>query len=233
MFASEPYSRTELRLVDPRLAGPDEDVVGIGDDLSTGSLIRAYRHGIFPWPMDEDFPLLWFCPPERAVLDFERLRVPSRLARLWRNCPFRFTIDQTFADVIAACRDAYRPGQAGTWITEPLLKAYCLLHEQGYAHSVEAWDDAGALVGGLYGVAVDGVFSGESMFHIASNASKLAVLYLVDNLKSRGAEWIDIETMTPHFAALGATLIPRDEFLDRLETTHSRGLRLFDQTGVL
>jgi leucyl/phenylalanyl-tRNA--protein transferase len=177
----------------------------------------------------DGFPLLpWFCPPERAVLDFDRLHVPGRLARLRRSCALHYTIDRAFEDVMTRCREVFRPGQDGTWITEEMLAAYTQLHRLGYAHSVEAWDGDGALVGGLYGVSVDGVFTGESMFHLVPNASKLALLFLVDHLRARGLDWIDIETMTPHFKALGATLISRDDFLDRLEATHARRLQIFD-----
>ncbi|HEX5324159.1 MAG TPA: leucyl/phenylalanyl-tRNA--protein transferase [Capsulimonadaceae bacterium] len=217
----------QLRVIDPRAAAEDEDVVGIGDDLSPETLLWAYRQGIFPWPMD-DLPLLWFCPPQRAVLEFKNLKIPDRLAREKRNCGLSFTIDHAFDRVIAACRHIARPGQEGTWITEEMVAAYTELHRRGNVHSVEAWDTAGALAGGLYGVAVDGLFSGESMFHLVPNASKLAFLYLADHLRSRGADWLDIQTMTPHFAALGATFIPRNDFLDRLDTVHARNLQLFD-----
>jgi leucyl/phenylalanyl-tRNA--protein transferase len=211
--------------VPPRLAG-DAEVVGIGDDLSVQALQDAYGQGIFPWPI-RGYPLLWFCPPRRAVLDFDRLHVPARLARLRRRTALTFTLDRAFDGVIAACRQSARPRQEGTWITPPMLRAYRSLHRAGFAHSVEAWDEAGILVGGLYGVAVGGVFSGESMFHHAPNTSKLALLFLVDHLRARGLGWMDIQVMTPHLAALGAHEIPRDEFLDRLETEHARGLRLF------
>ena len=211
--------------VPPRLAG-DAEVVGVGDDLSVLALHDAYHQGIFPWPIT-GYPLLWFCPPQRAVLDFDRLHVPDRLARLRRNTTLTFTIDQDFNDVIAACRRSPRPNQDGTWITLPMLRAYHTFHQAGYAHSVEAWDEAGALVGGLYGVAVGGVFSGESMFHLAPNASKLALLFLIDHLHRRGLGWMDIQMMTPHMAALGAHEVLRDAFLDRLEAEHTRGLQLF------
>ncbi len=108
-----------------------------------------------------------------------------------------------------------------------MLRAYKELHEAGFAHSVEAWDEAGQLAGGLYGVSVDGIFAGESMFHRVPNASKLALLHLVDHLDARGLDWLDIEMMTPHMEALGATLLPRDVFLDRLEAARRRGLELF------
>ena len=209
----------------PRLAG-DAEVIGIGDDLSVTALHDAYYEGVFPWPVP-GYPLLWFCPPQRAVLDFDRLHIPARLARLRRHTALTFTLDRAFDGVIAACRHSPRPNQEGTWITPPMLRAYCALHRAGYAHSVEAWDEAGLLVGGLYGVAVGGVFSGESMFHQAPNASKLALLFLRDHLQSHGLGWMDIQVMTPHMAVLGAHEITRDGFLDRLETEHGRGLTLF------
>ena len=211
--------------VPPRLAG-DAEVVGVGDDLSVESLHGAYSQGIFPWPIP-GYPLLWFCPPQRAVLDFDRLHVPERLARLRRSTALTFTIDRAFDAVIAACRRSPRPGQAGTWITPPMIRAYRALHQAGYAHSVEAWDEVDTLVGGLYGVAAGGVFGGESMFHTAPNASKLALLFLIDHLRARGLGWIDIQMMTPHMAVLGAHEVPRDEFLDRLDVEHARGLNLF------
>ena len=214
-----------LQYLPPRLAG-DAEVVAVGDDLSPETLIWAYGQGIFPWPIT-GYPLLWFCPPLRAVLDFDRLHVPERLARVRRNTKLTFTIDTAFDQVIAACRQSPRPGQAGTWITPPMQAAYRMLHRLGYAHSVEAWNAHAELVGGLYGVSVGGVFCGESMFHRASNASKLALLFLCDHLKARGLGWIDIQVMTPHLAALGAHEIPRTDFLDRLEREQPRGLTLF------
>ncbi len=198
----------------PRLAGRQE-IVGIGGVMTVETLLTAYRQGIFPWPHAE-YPLLWFCPAARAVLDFDRLRVPPRLARQRRNTPLAFTIDRDFAAVIHACRDTPRPGSGGTWITADIVDAYLRLHEAGYAHSVEVWNEAGTLVGGLYGVAVGGVFSGESMFHTVSNASKLALLFLVEHLSARGAAWMDIQQLTPHMEALGAHELPRSVFLNRL-----------------
>jgi leucyl/phenylalanyl-tRNA--protein transferase len=214
------------RFIDPRRSGP-EGVVGIGGGLSPATLRAAYRRGIFPWPV-EGLPLLWFCPPERAVLDFTRLHVARRLARARRASRLTFTIDRAFDDVIAACRDAPRPGQRGTWITRAMLEAYRALHRAGGAHSVEAWDESGALVGGIYGVDVDGAFAGESMFHAVSDASKLALLYLVDHLRSRGLDWMDIQMTTTVTESLGAVYVPRDAFLERLRETRARGLVLFD-----
>lgn len=216
-----------LRVIDPRQAG-EKEVVGVGNDLSVEVLTWAYRHGIFPWPIP-DTPLLWFCPPQRAILDFADLHIPRRLARRARHAGLCFTLDADFPAVIGACRHAQRPGQDGTWITLPLLRAYIALHEAGYAHSVEAWDAQGHLVGGLYGVSVDGAFAGESMFHRVPDASKLALLHLIAHLQVQGLDWIDIQMMTPHMAALGARLVSRATFLDRLETTRNEGRRFRDK----
>jgi leucyl/phenylalanyl-tRNA--protein transferase len=215
-----------LRVIDPRQAG-NQDIVGIGDDLSVETLVWAYRNGIFPWPMPIS-PLFWFCPPQRAILDFVNLHIPRRLARRQHHAGMTFTIDQDFPAVIAACQRAPRPQQDGTWITPAMMRAYTDLHRAGYAHSAEAWDAEGHLVGGVYGVSVEGCFAGESMFHQVPDASKLALLYLIVHLQSRGLTWIDIQMMTPHMAALGAVLIPRDVFLDRLEATRHKRLQAFD-----
>lgn len=215
-----------LRFPDPRGATP-EGIVAFGGDLHPDTLRLAYSQGIFPWP-HEGLPLLWFCPAERAIIDFSRIHIPKRLARQRKNSGLTFTIDNAFDDVIEACRDAYRPGQGGTWITPQMLSAYKRFHREGQAHSVEAWDEAGNLVGGVYGVDAGGVFSAESMFYRQSGASKLALLHLFDHLAARGAEWMDIQMMTPHMEALGAVLIPRDDFLRRLRAAQAKRLVLFD-----
>ena len=213
-----------IQFPDPRTASP-EGIVAIGGDLHPDSIMGAYRQGIFPWPV-EKLPLLWFSPPERGVLEFADLHVPRRLARVRRQSPLRFTVDQAFAPVIRACADTPRPGQRGTWITAAVAMAYVRLHRMGVAHSVEAWDGHG-LVGGIYGVEVDGAFAAESMFYHQPNASKLALLSLIDHLKARGLDWMDIQTLTPHMARLGGKTISRDEFLAKLQATRARGLRLF------
>jgi leucyl/phenylalanyl-tRNA--protein transferase len=214
-----------VQFPDPRTASP-EGIVAIGGDLGPTSVIAAYRQGIFPWPVDK-LPLLWFSPPERGVLEFRNLHIPRSLARARKQCPLRFSIDEAFGRVIRRCADTPRPGQQGTWITPGIVAAYLRLHRMGIAHSVEAWrgDD---LCGGLYGVDVVGAFAAESMFYSVPNASKLAVLHLAEHLGDRGLDWIDIQTLTPHMARLGARAIPRDEFLLRLQETRRRGLRLFD-----
>ncbi|GIW41400.1 MAG: leucyl/phenylalanyl-tRNA--protein transferase [Candidatus Binatia bacterium] len=213
-----------FRFPDPRSASP-EGIVAVGGDLHPESLLVAYRQGIFPWPV-EGFPMLWFCPEKRAVLDFGELHVPRSLARARKRCTLEFTIDRAFPEVIRACAETPRRGQVGTWITPEVIEAYTRLHRLGFAHSAEAWR-GDRLVAGLYGVDVDGAFSAESMFHRESNASKLVLLFLVDYLKSRGLDWIDIQVITPHLRLLGAKEIDRDSFLERLRRTRARGLRLF------
>ncbi len=201
--------------ISPRDAG-ESDIVGVGGPLTSEALRVAYAAGIFPWPMT-GYPLLWFCPHARAVLDFDRLHIPRRLARIRKITNLSFTRDQAFDEVVAACRRTPRSGQSGTWITLEMLRAYQEFHRLGYAHSVEAWDESGLLVGGVYGVLVNGYFSGESMFHLAPNASKLALLFLIDHLAYLGIRWLDCQMLTPHMVALGAHEISRDEFLDRIE----------------
>ncbi|HVO22245.1 MAG TPA: leucyl/phenylalanyl-tRNA--protein transferase [Candidatus Margulisiibacteriota bacterium] len=209
---------------DPRSANP-EGVVAIGGDLHPESLLLAYRQGIFPWPV-EGLPLLWFSPAERGVLEFAHLHVARSLARARKRTALRFTIDAAFAAVIRACADTPRPAQNGTWITPQIVAAYTRLHRMGIAHSVEAWNGA-RLVGGIYGVDVDGAFAAESMFYHEPYASKLALLYLVDHLRRHGLDWLDIQVLTPHLARLGARPLPRDEFLEKLRRTRARGLCLF------
>ena len=214
---------------DPRLTD-EEGLLALGGDLHPESLLLAYRQGIFPWP-HEGMPLAWFSPPERAILESSRLRINRSLAKAARQSGLRFTIDQAFDRVIQACAESPRPGQEGTWITPAMLRAYRELSRRGHAHSVEAWNASGELVGGIYGVDPGGAFSAESMFYRQPSASKLALLHLMEHVAVRGLDWIDIQVMTPHLEALGARLVPREEFLGRLGSELGRGLKLFPTLG--
>lgn len=211
---------------DPRTAGPD-GLVAVGGDLHPETLLLAYRSGIFPWP-SPGLPMLWFSPPERGILDFAHLHVPRSLRAARRRSELRFTFDTAFAEVIRGCAATPRPGQDGTWITTGIEAAYVQLHRLGVAHSVEAWHGR-RLVGGLYGVDIDGAFAAESMFYREPNASKLALLHFVGHLRRRGLDWLDIQMLTPHLERLGAEAIPREEFLARLQRTRARRLRLFER----
>lgn len=203
-----------------------KDIVSFGDELSVDNLRNAYRLGIFPWHVD-GVPLPWYCPEKRAILEFSELHVPKSLERAQRKNPFTFTIDEDFRSVIENCSHVVRAGENGTWITAEFIDSYVALHKAGMAHSVEAWDADGKLVGGVYGVDAGGVFCGESMFHKVSNASKLALLFLIEHLKMRHSTWIDAQVMTPHIKALGAKEIRRKEFLQKLKMTQELGLKLF------
>lgn len=204
------------------------DIIGFGGDLSLENLTDAYRKGIFPWHID-GMPLPWFCPERRAVLEFSELRVPRSLAKERRKGKFTFTIDKAFDRVIVKCSQTKRPGQHGTWITPEFIGAYKALRRAGIAHSVEAWDADGNLAGGLYGVDAGGAFCGESMFYVEPNASKLALLYLIDHLHERGSTWLDAQVMTPHMEALGAKEIGRRDFLNKLKEAQRRNLTLFEK----
>jgi len=202
------------------------DVVAFGVPLTIDTAREAYQKGIFPWHTD-GIPLPWHCPERRAVIIFDELKVPRSLAKVRKHGEFTFTIDQAFERVMSECSRMPRPGQGGTWITDRFVEVYTELHRQGIAHSVEAWDTDGELAGGLYGVDAGGVFCGESMFFKRSNASKLALLYLIDHLREQGSPFLDAQVMTPHMEAFGARLVSRARFLEMLRRVQARKLVLF------
>lgn len=202
------------RLPDPA-AADEHGVVGIGADLEPGTLLAAYRSGLFPMGLGGrgEEPMGWWSPDPRGVLPLDGLRVSRSLRRSCRELEVR--VDTAFAEVVAACAD---PDRDGAWITSPIASAYGRLHELGWAHSVEVWDDD-ELVGGLYGVATGGLFAGESMFHRRTDASKAALVALVDLLREDGEpdRLLDVQWTTDHLASLGAVDVPRPDYLRRLE----------------
>jgi leucyl/phenylalanyl-tRNA--protein transferase len=197
----------------PATAADELGVVGVGADLEPGTLLAAYRRGLFPMPLEglHGGPIAWWSPDPRGILPLDGLR---RTRSLRRSCArYEVRVDTAFAEVVAACADRRRPG---AWITREVAAAYQRLHELGWAHSVEAWDDEG-LAGGLYGLAVDGLFAGESMFHHRTDASKVALVGLVDLLAADGVpRLLDVQWATAHLRALGAVEVPRAEYLERL-----------------
>lgn len=195
---------------DPRLA-PGDAPLAIGDDLSPATLLEAYEQGIFPWP-DGFGAVFWWSPDPRTVFRVGTVHRSRSLRRRMRTGGFTTTIDTAFDAVMAAC--AVRPRE-GTWITPAMRDAYGRLHRMGRAHSVEVWRD-GDLVGGLYGISVGGVFTGESMFHTATDASKVALVALDEHLSARGFALIDAQLQTDHLTSMGAVEIPRAVFLDVL-----------------
>lgn len=198
---------------DPNLAGP-EGLLAMGGDLSTGRLLTAYGQGIFPW-YNEDSPILWWSPHPRLVLFPAELHVPRRLQRTMRQGRFTVGMDADFAGVIRACAATRRNYGPGTWLLPEMQEAYTRLFELGYAHSCEV-RQGGELVGGIYGVALGRAFFGESMFHQASDASRVALVSLVRFLDLQGFHLMDCQQTTPHMLAWGAREIPRPEFTKRL-----------------
>ncbi len=184
-------------------------LLAVGGDLSPERLLTSYREGIFPWYADGE-PILWWSPDPRFVLFPAELHVSRSMKQFLKKGTVRITFDRAFRKVISACRKP-RPGQNGTWITREMLEAYCALHDLGYAHSVEVWQET-RLAGGLYGISLGRAFFGESMFSAIPNASKAALITLVENLGRRGFDLIDCQVETAHLAGLGARPIPRSEF---------------------
>ena len=195
----------------PPELGDAQGLVGVGGDLSPGTLVRAYSEGVFPWYNEGD-PILWWSPDPRAVIELDGLHVSRRLARTIRSGKFRVTVNRCFTRVMRACGDT-RP--EGTWVTGDMLAAYTELHRRGFAHSLEVWQDE-ELAGGIYGVAVGGLFAGESMFHYKTDASKVALVSLVERLRERGYVLFDVQMTTDHTERMGAVEIARDEYLERL-----------------
>ncbi|QDV73418.1 leucyl/phenylalanyl-tRNA--protein transferase [Botrimarina mediterranea] len=217
MAASRSKAKPGSRFPDPRLADP-EGLVAVGGRMEPEWLLDAYRHGVFPWPTGEDDPLLWWSPDPRCILPLDGFKASSRLRRRMRSGRFAVTFDQDFAGVMHGC--ATGPGrEGGTWITKAIRTAYARLHRLGHAHSVETWimeGDSRRLVGGVYGVAVGGLFAAESMFHRETDASKVALASLVQHLNERGFRLLDIQQWTAHTGSLGAAEVSRDDYLDRL-----------------
>lgn len=201
------FPPVELALREPN------GLLAVGGDLSPTRIISAYRHGIFPW-FSANQPILWWSPNPRAVLFPEQLHVSQSLRKTIKKERYSITLDQDFNGVIHACA-APRHASNGTWITPQMINAYCELHRQGLAHSVEAWHN-GILVGGLYGIALGKVFFGESMFSQATDASKVAFVYLVAQLQRWDFRVIDCQVTTSHLISLGATEIERARFIELL-----------------
>jgi leucyl/phenylalanyl-tRNA--protein transferase len=205
---------TELVFPPPHLAEPD-GLLAIGGDLSPERLLLAYRNGIFPWYEGEH--ILWWAPDPRFVLFPDELKVNKVTERSIKKNEFEFTTNKAFSTVIHHCKEIKRPGQDGTWITDEVEKAYCKMHELGYAHSAEVWKD-GELAGGLYGMRLGKVFFGESMFSKQSNASRYAFTKYIHQLKEEGIELVDCQVYTEYLESLGARMIAAPEFAEKLKT---------------
>ena len=202
----------------PSTEWPQQDIVGRGADLEPATLIQAYRTGVFPMSSANDFPFLskpamgWWSPMMRGILPLDQLRI----TRSMRSSASKYSvrIDTCFERVLRGCAV---PNREGGWITTDIIDAYLTLHELGWAHSFETFDENGVLIGGLYGVRVNGLFAGESMFHLQRDASKIALMHLVATMRDSGMSLLDVQWLTPHLETLGATEIPRNDYLRRLD----------------
>jgi leucyl/phenylalanyl-tRNA---protein transferase len=217
----QPVPPSAWILPDP--AEADEDgVVGVGADLSPGTLVDAYRRGIFPWP-HPGVPLPWFSPDPRGVIALDGLRVSRSLRQRLRRSGWETTVDVAFSAVVKGCAEGR--GTAGTWISPTMARAYVRLHQLGWAHSLEVWDGA-TLIGGLYGVQVGGVFTGESMFNRVSDASKVALVDLAARFHAAGGRLLDVQLTTDHLLSMGAVDVPRDEFVEVLLAARDLDVRM-------
>ncbi len=201
-----------------------EGILAVGGRLDVGTLYTAYSLGIFPWPQP-GMPMLWFSPEKRGVLFFKDLKISESLRRFRRRNPqIQFTVNQNFAEIMDECSKQPRPGQDGTWILPAMKRAYLDFFNAGFCMAIGVWED-GVLIGGIYGVLVEGVFSGESMFYKKSNASKLALWKLVEVLSELGHQWMDVQMVTPVVESLGGKYIDREDYLELIEERH-RSIKL-------
>lgn len=206
----QPDPQSPFPALEKALREPD-GLLAAGGDLSPQRLLNAYKHGIFPW-YSEGEPILWWSPDPRCVLFPDKLKISRSLRKTLKKQLFDIRFDTAFPDVMHGCAQP-RPDQPGTWITYDMFRAYLDMHERGYAHSVECWQED-ELVGGLYGMAIGRVFFGESMFSRVTDASKVALVALCDHLLAHGFRLIDSQVYTAHLESLGAEMIPRREFAE-------------------
>jgi leucyl/phenylalanyl-tRNA--protein transferase len=209
----------------PPAEGAENGIVAIGGDLSLERLLSAYKNGIFPW-YSEGEPIIWWSPDPRFVLLPDELHISKSMHRVVNSKEFTITLDADFPFVIRQCAEVSRNDENGTWITEEMIAAYCVLHESGYAHSVEVWKN-NTMVGGIYGISLGKVFFAESMFHTETNASKLAFIRLTQLLKQNEYMLLDAQVYTKHVESLGAKEISRKEFMQLLQ----KGLQYESSTG--
>ena len=209
-----PIYLLDERIIFPAIENAEEGILAIGGDLSPERLLAAYQNGIFPW-YNEDDPIIWHAPEERFILLLDELHISKSMRRVLNSNKFTYTVDTNFSFVIQQCAQVERKNEDGTWITEEMIDAYINLHQIGFAHSVEVWQDD-KIVGGLYGVSLGKCFFAESMFHTATNASKFAIIKLVELLKQKDFHFIDAQVYTKHVETLGAKNITRNNFMQML-----------------
>lgn len=206
----------------PPVENASEDgLLAFGGDLELSSLLMAYKKGIFPWPISQEYPLAWFSPDPRGILRYKDLNVSSSLKKILKKNKFEVKFNHDFPSVIMACKEAHQRNGHLTWITEEIILAYINLFFSKYAYSVETYLE-GRLVGGIYGVRIGCLVTGESMFHTESNASKVALIHLMEHLKLFKIDWIDTQTVTPFIKTMGGTTISRKEYLTMVKAALRR-----------
>jgi len=203
----------------PPIESADEHgLLALGGDLEIESLLLAYSRGIFPWPISKEYPLAWFSPNPRGILPFGNIHLSKSFKKFLKKNPYEIKFNTEFESVITQCALVKRADNQGTWITQEIINAYIKLHHEGLAYSCEAFLD-GKLVGGVYGVCINRFYSGESMFHLAPNASKVALVSLLYKLHEMGIEWLDTQMVTPVVESLGGVSIPREDYLKMLSVS--------------
>ena len=208
------FAQKRHHFPDPEIAD-ESGIVSTDREMNSEILLEAYSFGIFPWPTPH-FPILWFSPDPRGVLEFKDLHISKSLKKAMAKTQYEITYNTCFSRIIENCAKVHRPNEEGSWISESMIKNYTKLHEEGLAHSVECWMK-GKLVGGVYGVYIAGVFSGESMFYHRDNASKYCLVHLIEKLESEGHTWMDIQMVTDVLKNFGGKYIPRKSYLKMLE----------------
>lgn len=193
-----------------------EGLLAVGGDLSVETLLVAYKQGIFPWPISSDSPLTWFSPDPRGILNIEKFHISKSFQRFLKKSPYTINFNQNFPGVIEQCALTKRKHEKGTWISEEIIEGYTNLFDAGYAYCVEVYEED-MLVGGLYGTCIGEIISGESMFHHADNASKVALCSLVEILKRKNIKWLDTQMVTPIVESFGGEQIPRVQFVTMLQ----------------
>lgn len=207
----------------PHHEASPEGLLAIGGDLEPTTLLTAYQQGIFPWPISKDSPMTWFSPDPRGVLSVEDFHISKSFKRFLNKVPYKVEMNSHFTEVIKNCATTTRKHEVGTWITEEILTGYEKLFDQGNAYCISILD-RGQLVGGLYGVCINGLVTGESMFHTKTNASKLCLYILMSHLKIKGIPFLDTQMVTPIIESFGGKEIPRSEFLVEIERLQKRHL---------
>ena len=193
----------------------EHGLVALGGDLDLESLLLAYSKGIFPWPINEEYPLAWFSPDPRGILAYDKLHLSKSFRKFLKKNPYEVKFNTNFKAVILNCAEVKRVDQLSTWITKDIIDAYIELNKQGYAYSIETYLDD-RLVGGVYGVCINRFYSGESMFHLQRDASKVALMHLVEHMRNLNMSLLDVQWSTPHLASLGVVEVSREEYLSQL-----------------